>query len=89
MCPVVTSHAQHGMQVAICPVRHVREELNGPGGFYTGPIEAPFQARHVACRALSPEREVLIAYETSMHCSEKDPPEERARMARMVSQMYR
>ena len=77
-----------GMQVAICPVRHVRAELNGPEGFYSGPVEGPFQARHVKCTALSPDRAVLMSYERSMYCSDTDAPREVACMARMVSQMY-
>ena len=69
-------------------MRHVREELNGLGGLYSGPIEGPFQAPHVKCKALSPDREVLTAYEISLYCSATDSLEERASIARMVSQMH-
>ena len=76
------------MQVVLCPVWHDREDLNGPGGFYSGPLDSPFQARHVQCRALSPDKEVLMTYERSIYCRDTDSPEERSCMARMVSQMH-
>ena len=76
------------MQVVICPVRHETKELNGPYDCYSGPIESPFQARQVKCRAIHPDRNVLMDYETSLYCSDADLPQERACMSRMVSQMY-
>ena len=60
----------------------------GQGGFYSGPVQGPHQAPHVKCRALTPDREELMAYETSMYCGDTDSSEERACITRMISHMH-
>ena len=90
VCEVVILHCKFfaRVQFAICPVRHWKRQLNGPGGFFSGPVQGPYQAPQVKCRALSPDREELMAYETSMYCSDADSSEERACITRMISHMH-
>ncbi|CAL5229125.1 g12390 [Coccomyxa viridis] len=93
VCTAIGDLVGHGVlpaltEFAICPVRHWKGQLNGPGGFYSGPLQGPHQASQVKCRALSPDREELMAYETSMYCSDTDSSEERACITRMISHMH-
>ena len=76
------------VQVVLCPVSHNTAALNGHGGCYSGPLDSPFQAPHVACRALSPDKDTLLQYELCMFCNDTNTSEERERMSRMLSQMY-
>ncbi len=76
------------VQVVLCPVSHNIAALNGYGGCYSGPLDSPFQAPHVECRALSFGVETLLEYELCMFCNDNDTPEERECMSRMISQMY-
>ena len=76
------------VQVVLCPVSHNIAALNGYGGCYSGPLDSPFQAPHVECRALSFGVETLLEYELCMFCNDNDTPEERECMSRVISQMY-
>ena len=76
------------VQVVLCPVSHDTTALNDSEGFYSGPLDSPFQAPHVECRALSPRKETLLQYELCMLCKNSDTAEDRERMSRMISQMY-
>ena len=76
------------LQVILCPVRHEKVELNGPDDFYSGLIESPFQAPHVMCRALVPDRNTMKKYEEAVYSRECDDAEERACISRVLSHMY-
>ena len=76
------------VQVVLCPMSHDTTTLNDSEGFYSGPLDSPFQAPHVECRALSPGKETLLQYEMCMFCNKSDTTEDRERMSRMISQMY-